>query len=226
MISPQTLQRIAEVAKRMNGATVPEIADVCDVHKRTVGRVVAQLVRDGAIFTALIARDGRGVHTIFHNKAEAEAARNLWDDEMKARSRKRARERQARCRAKPENEARRIKAAEERHAKEAADKRKADAKARAKLEKKAARQAELDNRAAERLRARVAKPTTASVHVAAGRGPAHLPGDPDLSKAKVTVAPTPPGRFEHQGRVIDGFAAMRPGCYEMPANSCAAKRAA
>ena len=49
----------------MNGATVPEIADVCDVHKRTAGREVAQLVRDGVIYTALIAREGRGVHTIF-----------------------------------------------------------------------------------------------------------------------------------------------------------------
>lgn len=95
-----------------------------------------------------------------------------------------------------------------------------------KLEQKAARKAELDNRAAERLRARVAKPTTAAVHVAAGKGPAYLPGEPDTSKAKVTRLPTPPGRFEHQGRVLDGFAAMKPGCYELPANSCAAKRVA
>ncbi len=226
MISPKTLQRIAEAAKRMNGATVPEIADVCDVHKRTAGRVVAQLVRDGVIYTALIAREGRGVHTIFHDKAEAEATRKLWDDEMKARLRKRARDRQARCRARPENVEKRIKAAEARCAKEAEEKRRAEAKTRTRLEQKAARKAELDNRAAERLRARVAKPTTAAVHVAVGKGPAYLPGEPDTSKAKITRLPSHPGRFEHQGRVLDGFSSMKPGCYELPANSCAAKRVA
>ena len=67
----------------MNGATVPEIADVCDVHKRTAGRVVAQLVRDGVIYTALIAREGARRSHHLHDKAEAEATRKLWDDEMK-----------------------------------------------------------------------------------------------------------------------------------------------
>lgn len=210
----------------MNRSTVPEIADACDVHKRTAGRVVAQLVRDGVIYAALTFHEGRGVYTVFHDRAEAEATRKAWADEMKARLRRRARERQARYREKPENVEKRVKAAEARAAKEAVDKRKQDAKARAKLEKDAKRKAELDNRAAERLRARVAKPTTATVKVSTGRGPAHLPGEPDLSRAKIIVAPTPPGRFEHRGRVVDGFAAMRLGCYESPANSCAAKRAA
>lgn len=237
-------QRIKAAVPPLCGASLEALADKLDMTQQRVGVCVRHMEAAGELFTALVTQGDVRRRRVFLEQDSADAAkaaesrrviehRREWNRQRSAR--KRAERHAARgeeytamrvAQAKRATEGRRIQAAQVRAAREAEAARKKQERERAKLEKKAARQADLDNKAAERLRARIAKPTSAAVHVAAGRGPAHLPGDPDLSKAKVTVAPTPPGRFEHQGRVLDGFAAMKLGCYELPANSCAAKRAA
>jgi hypothetical protein len=240
-ISKAHYQRIKAAVPPLCGASLEALAEKLDMTKQRVGVCVRHLEQAGELFTALITVDGVRHRRVFLELDKAEAAKVAEKARVLERHRAFNRKRNAQKRAErranrtPDHEAkmaenarrateaRRIAAAERRAAREAEDARKRQERERTKLEQKAARKAELDNRAAERLRARVAKPTTAAVHVAAARGPAHLPGDPDLSKARVTVAPTPPGRFEVRGRVLDGFAAMRPGCYELPANSCAAK---
>lgn len=247
-ISAFHFQRIKAAVPPVCGASLEALADELDMTKQRVGVCARRLEEAGEVFTVLLTVDGVRHRRVFLEQASAETARVAEQARVLERHRAFNRKRNAEKRAarhaargpdyaqkvaeharkaseaaRAVNEARRIAAAERRAAEAAERARQKQERERAKLEQKAARKAELDNRAAERLRARVAKPTTAAVHVAAARGPAHLPGDPDLSKARVTVAPTPPGRFEVRGRVLDGFAAMRPGCYELPANSCAAK---
>lgn len=243
-ISKAHYQRIKAAVPPLCGASLEALAEKLDMTKQRVGVCVRHLEQAGELFTALITLDGVRHRRVFLERDRAEAAKAAEKARVLERHRAFNRKRNAQKRAerranrspdheariaenaKRATEARRIAAAERRAARDAEEARKRQERERAKLEQKAARKAELDNRAAERLRARVAKPTTAAVHVAAGKGPAYLPGDPDTSKAKVTRLPSQPGRFEHQGRVLDGFSSMKPGCYEMPANSCAAKRAA
>lgn len=243
-ISKAHYQRIKAAVPPLNGASLEALAEKLDMTKQRVGVCVRDLEQAGELFTVLHTVDGERHRRVFLEQDRAEAAKATEKARVLERHRAFNRKRNAQKRAerhanrspdhdarmaeaaKRATEARRIQAAQVRAAREAEATRKQQERARAKLEKEAKRKAELDNRAAERLRARVAKPTTAAVKVTAARGPAYLPGDPDLSRAKIIVAKTPAGRFEHQGRVLDGFAAMRPGCYELPANSCAAKRAA
>lgn len=246
-VSKAHYQRIKAAVPPINGASLEALAEKLDMTKQRVGVCVRDLEQAGELFTVLHTVDGDRHRRVFLEQDRAEAAKAAEKARVLERRRAFNRKRNAQKRAEraelravrgPEyaakgaeaakraTEARRIQAAQVRAAREAEAARKKQERIRAKLEKDAKRKAELDNRAAERLRARVAKPTTAAVKVTAGKGPAYLPGDPDLSRAKIIVAKTPPGRFEHQGRVLDGFAAMRPGCYELPANSCAAKRAA
>lgn len=243
-ISKAHYQRIKAAVPPLCGASLEALAEKLDMTKQRVGVCVRHLEQAGELFTALITLDGVRHRRVFLERDRAEAAKAAEKARVLERHRAFNRKRNAQKRAerranrspdheariaenaKRATEARRIAAAERRAARDAEEARKRQERERAKLEQKAARKAELDNRAAERLRARVAKPTTAAVHVAAGKGPAYLPGDPDTSKAKVTRLPSQPGRFEHQGRVLDGFSSMKPGCYELPANSCAAKRVA
>lgn len=244
-------QRIKAAVPPLSGASLEALAEKLDMTKQRVGVCARRLEEAGEVFTVLLTVDGVRHRRVFLEKASADAAKVAEQARVLERHRAFNRKRNAEKRAarhaargpdyaqkvaeharkaseaaRAVNETRRIAAAERRAAEDAERARKKQERERAKLEKQAARKAELDNRAAERLRARVAKPTTAAVHVAAGKGPAYLPGDPDTSKAKVTRLPTQPGRFEHQGRVLDGFSSMKPGCYELPANSCAAKRVA
>lgn len=235
-IAKTHIERIKGAVPPICGASLSDIAAAVGITKQRVGVCVSSLERAGELFTAPSMAGGKyQSRRVFLEKAMADVSREAaaqLTSERRAQSIRRSVEKRT---------ARRLAArglsvetaptvrkdqAAARAASEAAEARAKQERERKKLEQKAARQAEIDNRAAERLKKRIAQPTTAAVHVASGRGPAHLPGDPDLSRARVIVAPTPAGRFEHRGRVLDGFASMPPGCYEAPPNSCAARSAA
>lgn len=118
------------------------------------------------------------------------------------------------------------------------------AEARLAQAKQAAREAQTLARAQEKERARVearkqatikrtAEATkvkvqrgTAVAAVSKQIGPARLPGDLDLSRAKITRASAPVDRFAVEIPAYGGFSGLPPGQYAFEPASCAAKAAA
>lgn len=79
--------------------------------------------------------------------------------------------------------------------------------------RQSAKQAGIDTVRANEVSA--ALQAKAAARKLANTPPAHLPGEPLITKAtKITRVPAPPGRFESRDRVIGGFATKRIGEYE------------
>lgn len=208
---------------------------ICEAQGLTYNRtsiLLSALVKAGRAFMARANPDGVRVgfeHFYFPTQADRDRFAAAWA--QTARERRVARERVVQGRIR---EAARIaNAPAKAHA--AAQRAQADLRRRMEREAKEAERHRLEAlketlKSALRVRTkkdgaltimpqRAARP--APVKVPALRGPAHIPGELDLSRAKVTIHPTPPGRYAPDPGAPSTFG--RIGTYLEPAASSAAR---
>lgn len=197
------------------GSTAKEIAGMCSNNITDVHQATHRMIEQGRVFVTKQIRVGyRGTPKSRYFKSEADMTAWLASPEGQELN---PENRESKYKLDIENKAAQRKAERAERERERYKKRKIDRKARA-----MSRQ----NEAIAEMIRRGKKMAEERIEGKKARGPAGLPGDPDMSKAKVVDCTILKSRFQVPEDFKGAFGSLKPGQYPEEAGCCAARVAA